>query len=139
MRSYEKKGPFNKICETCGRPFAAQQPNAKYCGEDCRPQYKKPFPGLNTGQVGAIGELRVCTDLLARGFEVFRSVSPACSCDLIALKNGAMLRIEVRTACKTRDNKVQFPGDINDKGKQDHFAAVLPDQIIYLPNLEEKA
>ena len=33
---------------------------------------------------GAIAELRVATDLLARGYHVFRSVSPASPCDLIA-------------------------------------------------------
>jgi len=47
---------------------------------------------------GAIGELRVCADLMERGFEVFRALSQARhSCDIVALRNGLMLRIEVRT------------------------------------------
>ena len=48
--------------------------------------------------VGAIGELRVCADLLERGYEVFRALDQARhSCDLIALKGNLILRIEVRS------------------------------------------
>jgi hypothetical protein len=50
-----------------------------------------------TGTVGAVAELLVAADLLKRGYEVFRAVSQACSCDLAVLKNGALLRVEVRT------------------------------------------
>lgn len=39
-------------------------------------------------------------DLLSRGYEVFRSVSQACSCDLIAMKNRRLLRVEVRMAAR---------------------------------------
>jgi hypothetical protein len=47
---------------------------------------------------GAMGELVIVTDLLSRGFEVFRSMSHSSSCDLIALWRGAFYRIEVKVA-----------------------------------------
>jgi len=34
--------------------------------------------------------------LLRQGYEVFRSVSPHCSCDLLAYKAGKTVRVEVR-------------------------------------------
>lgn len=37
-------------------------------------------------------------DLLAAGYEVFKSVSPACCCDLAILKDGKLFRVEVTTA-----------------------------------------
>ena len=40
------------------------------------------------GTTGAIAELVVATDLLGRGYEVFRALSPSCSGDLAVLKNG---------------------------------------------------
>ena len=46
---------------------------------------------------GAISELTVSANLMARGYEVFRALSPSASCDLIALKDGEVLRVEVRT------------------------------------------
>jgi len=53
---------------------------------------------LSVGNKGAISELLVCVDLTKKGFEVFRAVSPACSCDLVARKGDKIFTIEVRTA-----------------------------------------
>ena len=61
-----------------------------------RPNAKSAVSGRS--DVGATSELLVCADLLGRGFEVFRAVSPSTSCDLIALKHGRCVRIQVRTA-----------------------------------------
>lgn len=69
---------------------------------DSRPFATRPArdakPMLSTGVSGACGELAVSVDLLRRGYEVFRAVSPACSCDLVALKDGKSYRVEVRTS-----------------------------------------
>jgi hypothetical protein len=94
------------------------------------------YPGLNTGQVGAIGELRTSADLLAKGYHVFRAVSPTCPCDLIALKGGKCLRLQVRTARKLKSGKLTYPTGQKDAGRQDYYAAVLPDRIEYFPPLE---
>lgn len=55
------------------------------------------YPGLPTGTVGAINELRVSVDLMARGYAVFRALSPSCPCDLAILKDDNLIRVEVKT------------------------------------------
>ena len=79
--------------------------------------------------------MRTSVDLLAKGYEVFISLSPDGSCDLIALKNGKCLRIEVRTSHYASDGQVYLHVSPRDKGRQDHYAAVLPDKILYFPDL----
>ena len=70
---------------------------------------------------------------MKKGYEVFRACSPSSSCDLAILKNGKLLKIEVRTGQKVRKaimyNKENIHADIT--------AVVLynPDEIIYLPKL----
>lgn len=45
---------------------------------------------------GPQGELFVCIDLMNRGFEVFRAVGNFESFDLVAHKDGRLLRIQVK-------------------------------------------
>lgn len=97
---------------------------------------KVTYPGLNNSSIGAVGELKVCADLLIKGYEVFRAMSPSSSCDILALKNGRILRIEVRTARKIKTGEIQFPGTLKDVGRSDHFAAVGRNEIHYFPPLE---
>jgi hypothetical protein len=117
---------------------------SKFCGRICRNAYRREktgltsaYPGLPTGTVGAINELRACVDLMEKGYEVFRAVSSACSCDLAVLKDGQLLRIEVLTAYRiTATGKLL--GSHNSKkdfGRQDHFAFMLPNEIVYEPPL----
>ena len=55
-----------------------------------------PESEINTRQIGFISEMRVAIDLSLKGFEVFNALYNA-SCDIIAMKNGKLLRIEVKT------------------------------------------
>lgn len=57
---------------------------------------------VGTGATGARSELLVCADLIRLGYEVFRAVSPQCSCDLMILRKGIPERVEVRTGRRTR-------------------------------------
>ena len=66
----------------------------------------------NSGTTGAINELYVASDLMSRGFSVFRSMSPSCTCDLITMLNdGSLKRVEVKTGhitgSKTGEIKVR--------------------------------
>jgi Holliday junction resolvase-like predicted endonuclease len=54
---------------------------------------------------GAVSELLVSADLMARGFEVFRAVSHAASCDLIAMRDGETIRVEVKSADQTETGR----------------------------------
>lgn len=134
---------ISKHCKTCGKPFDGDG-RTVYCGEGCRKEnverrYRKlnPRSTLPSSTVGAIGELLVCTDLLRRGYEVFRSVSPNCSCDLAVLKNGTLLRIEVRTGHRAANGKIYWPIKKSDQEKSDHFAVVTDGEIEYHPDLSD--
>jgi hypothetical protein len=56
----------------------------------------KPTPPDKRSDVGAACELIVAADLLRRGFAVYRNVSQAGITDLVALKNGRVLRVQVK-------------------------------------------
>jgi hypothetical protein len=74
-----------------------------------QPCPRKPYEGeLSPGSKGSLAELVVCADLLDKGFAVFRSVSPNCFCDLIAIKGSEERRIEVRTGAYTPNGLVTF-------------------------------
>jgi hypothetical protein len=97
---------------------------------------------LPTGTVGAIAELAVAVDLMDRGYEVFRALSPSCSCDLAVLMNGTLIRIEVRSGyLRNASTKLLFSKPARDDGRFDIYAVVLhsdPRNIIYLdPDSEE--
>lgn len=83
---------------------------------------------ISPNNIGAICELQACSDLLMRGFSVFRSVTPNSKCDLVAIHNSKCYRVEVRAAKKF---KCVVHGDY------DVLAAVNPDgSIQYTPNID---
>lgn len=92
------------------------------------------FPGTSTSTVGTIGELEVAVDLLKHGFEVFRSVSPSCSCDLAILKDHCLLKIEVTTGYFRNTGTVKHGR--KDQTKFDVLAVCTPKGIIYKPELD---
>lgn len=56
---------------------------------------------IDCGKEGAIGEMLVTVDLMRKGFDVFRAISPSCPCDLIALRGIQMVRVEVTKGRRT--------------------------------------
>lgn len=95
-----------------------------------KPEYRAP------STTGAISELRVCADLLIKGYEVFRAVSPDASCDLIVMKRGVITRVQVRTTYRhPATNKLYACTNPADVGRQDMFAWVTPEDIVYDPFL----
>jgi hypothetical protein len=85
---------------------------------------------------GASSELIVSVDLLSKSYEVFRSVSPAASCDLIALKNGQTFRVEVKTGTAQGTRHRVYPKPPTDNF--DILAIVFPgaySSISYTPSL----
>ena len=142
MNYHEKKRTdykrrFQKECKTCKKGFLGVH-NQLYCSLECDRHYQEKvplYPGLSPSSTGALGELRVSIDLMRRGYEVFRALSPSSPCDLIAMKDGKVLRIEVRTARRDGKGNPYFPRKIRDQGRQDHFALALQDEIVYTPEL----
>lgn len=130
------------ICPGCNRAFAQRRKNRQFCAKKCARRFAERVDKQNrlilpvsvpTGTLGAISELMVATDLLSRGFEVFRALSPCASCDLIAqLPGKPPVRIEVKTGWRDRNGKVcscpTFPE------RFDMLAIVLAQEIVYQPN-----
>lgn len=127
-------------CEGCGNVLVLTKHawNKKFCSTDCyklKVGAKSPFNGISTGTVGAIAELVVSADLMKRGYEVYRALSQSSSCDLLALKNGILTKIEVKTGYTNgATGSLSFP-----KGKMraDIFAVVdhRNGTITYIPEI----
>ncbi len=132
-------------CRTCGRDITPKKlrHGALFCSKLCRGRAKPE--GYSTGTLpklkvapstrGAISELIVAADLMARGFHVFRALSPSCPCDLAVIKDGTLVRIEVRTGDVTKAGTVFYSTKPSDIGRHDVMAVVLNDRIIYKPEL----
>src|SRR3990167_1478519 len=110
-----KRPQASYICQKCGSTFARRTGKTKFCSLQCRLQvehdsYRKrnPKAKTNTHTTGAVGELAVAIDLLKKGFHIFRALSPACPCDLIALKEGTSIRIEVTTGHYSPKKRIIF-------------------------------
>lgn len=93
-------------CCYCKLPFQPRRDDQKYCGKGCREAaYNESLQvrsqlrerGISPGTVGAIAEMLVCADLLRRGYDVFRAVSPNSPADLVVLYEHKLYSIEVRT------------------------------------------
>jgi PD-(D/E)XK endonuclease len=127
-------------CKHCYQPMSsACSKSKKYCSTRCKRAFKDKLnpvvslSDLSTGTTGAIGELIASTDLLRKGYEVFRAISPSCSCDLIAVRGTKSLRIEVRTGAHSEKGTIQFN---KSNFRADHFAIVVGNQVTYQPELK---
>lgn len=132
------------ICDSAIPRTREKYPATKYCSEECskvaqtrRYRELNPEPNLERNTRGAISEHRVIVDLLSRGFEVFKAVSGASSCDLAILQNGNLYRVEVKTG---HYGKIGVPYTASPKKlkkiKADILATVLYDKILYSPSFD---
>ena len=135
---YIKKKRIKKQCKGCKKEFITTRPRKIYCSNQCRKDYYNQFNDLlinipnNTR--GAINELIVSIDLMKRGYEVFRALSPACSCDLVGFKNKKLFRVEV-TSGRIVNGKAF--GAIHNPSNYDIFAVVTNNKEIYYTGLSE--
>lgn len=130
-------------CKNCKKPLSDHKKmhNAKYCSEKCRNEMNYNYKPINSrtsrSNIGAASELDVAADLLRRGYNCFRSISPNSPFDLIAYDAGELVKIEVKTGRKSdvTDN-VAYPRPKHDD--YDVLAIVMPDsnEIIYEPELD---
>ena len=134
-------------CAVCETELSTEQQrrHCKYCSAVCRSAQAKmirtetnPTRNELIGKVprGTISELLVSVDLMEQGYEVFRALSAACSCDLVAiLGQNPPQRIEVKTGSYSSGGCIMFGMKAEGIGKYDILALVMPDQIIYKPPL----
>lgn len=139
MENYIGRGKNTLICEICGNDFRAIQAGAKTCSSECRLKRNRKMTGriasnsnIPTGTVGAITEIEICADLMRKGYAIFRAMSPACFCDVIAIKDNKIFRLECRTGYYNQNNSPAFASTIH--GEIDYFAVYIPShkECIYL-------
>jgi hypothetical protein len=79
--------------------------------------------------MGAASELRAAAHLLAQGYDVYRSVADHATFDMIAHRNGELIRVEVKTVSKPKaeHNLPPFGWPVNDDW--DLLLIVAPDVV----------
>lgn len=96
-------------------------------------------PPLVASTRGAANELVVAVDLMRRGYDVYRAVSPALACDLVVMRGALAMRVEVRST--SRDvrgtGRVKIPILPRDKGRFDVAALVEPNGTIHYRGLPD--
>ena len=129
------------VCEECQKEFRARNKTQLFCSAKCSYINDRNNRGvynlhLSTNAMGAFVELLVCQDLMVRGYEVFRCVSPSASFDLVAYKKSTKetLRIEVRTGMKNKSGSYY----VNSKGDYDMLAGYMKNtnELIYFKNTQ---
>lgn len=106
---------------------------------------RRPKARLITGGVpqeishavaGAISELLVAADLMARGWQVFRPLTAATGHDIIAVRKDTILTIEVRSAHANNSGRLIY----NKKAdcKSAHYGLVVTGRpVAYEPDLPD--
>jgi hypothetical protein len=91
---------------------------------------------VSTHNLGAVSELFVAGDLLARGWSVYRAMSAHCVCDLVACDGDHTYKIEVRSANRAASGAWTYNAKPRVDESYDVFALVLPDGTIrYKPDV----
>lgn len=119
-------------CKYCNAEVTTALSYQVYCSTNCskaghRTGVASSCPKtIAASTVGVIAELLVTADLMAKGYEVLRALSPAASCDLlILLPDKKPSRSEVRTGYRLPSGNIIPQPSGKDAGRQDVFAWVL--------------
>lgn len=134
-------------CVNCNVTFQHYLENQKTCSKKCRKEYYLPsiknYKDIPSSTTGSISELIAAIDLMRKGYSVFRALSSACYCDLIAIetKEKKKLEIEVRTGYKSKEGKISFPKKLSqyDNGNITAYAVVERNEgCVYYFNTDGK-
>jgi len=106
-------------CVNCGGELTDKRVNGKYkvCYADCNREYTRKkykehnlvLDGVTSGTTGTISELAVGIDLLSKGYDVFKSLSPNASFDIAIFRDKKFLRVEIKTGYYTILGRKIFP------------------------------
>lgn len=111
--------------------------HAKYCGKACyrnhaNANFRPGEPKITTpATTGAISELVAASDLMRKGYHVFRAMSPSCPCDLIAFDKNGIKKVEVRTGRLLASNKLFCAFSLDVIEKADTLAIVIDNEVKY--------
>ena len=121
--------------------FNSRLPQTKTCSDEChRKRISRRYgrysdKSVSSGTAGAISEIVVSASLLKDGWDVYRAVSPSSKCDLVAIKDGIIRRVEVKTGYRYVEmGRILTPS--SDHNEYDVLAAYirLEDRIFYRDN-----
>lgn len=139
MQPHDTTGVF--VCEHCGENYTKQTKRQRFCTPKCSSAYGFEVyvpaygDGLTVQTKGAISELRVAVDLLARGFHVYRSMSSTAPWDLVvAIPSGKLVRIEVKSSAVNKNGSVSA---YTEKNVYDVVCYATRDSLVYIPPLED--
>lgn len=123
-------------CIVCNKKLKRQQ--KKHCSNLCRrtrinKRYDIGQNGkISTASIGAGAELAVGSDLINKGYYVFRNLSPNGPCDLIIMKDGVLKKIEVKTGRIHTNGQLTFGySKLRDGGNFDILAVWTDHNIFY--------
>lgn len=140
-------------CDYCRQkfePFRTYSKRHIYCGKECskKAHQQKQVQrrrqcnlqarlGLSGGAIGQINEAVVAIDLVKRGWQVYTAFEPTHPFDILAIKNGVQLKIEVKTETVLPSGHKYVAMKKNQHEKHDILAKVqsLGEQISYVPEL----
>ena len=117
------------ICPCCKKSFYKKVANQKVCSKECSNKYwgRTSTIGIATSSVGAISEMMICSEMLKRGYSVFRTISNASFCDVVAIKASEILLIEVRTGYRQMGGADSFPKNLHNKiATPTHYGVYFP-------------
>ena len=121
IRGYIIEVMYQIQCAACNKKFEHRQNHTKTCSKECRNKIyygdtrSSLGKGIPSGTVGAMTEMKVAIDLMEKGYAVFRALSPACFCDLIATKDDMIFKIEARTGYITGSKRYLFTKSKRDR------------------------
>lgn len=79
---------------------------------------------------GTVAELLVAGELMRKGYDVYRALSPHAPCDLVATMGEVTMRVEVRTVTERADGTLGVA--IRPVDQCDMYAFVCGDRIEFL-------
>ena len=133
---------MDKICTHCGKSYKSSPTRGgvqKYCSKKCQLAFvygNGVLPNkIPPGTVGALSELIASADLMRKGFEVYRALSPASSCDVLAIKGKKVFTFEVRTGYKSTDGKRITVNRTNQRAENLIIVIRGTNEIVYEPEI----
>ena len=124
-------------CEHCSKDIPeTKNSGARFCSKRCSSsKYQSGYTPLAPKSfLGAVNELIVCADLLAKQYHVFRNVSQHGPCDIIILKDDKCFRVEVKSG-RMLPTGLLCHSPVSKTEKHDILAVVLNGKPVYLNDL----
>ena len=132
-------------CPRCGDWFNARAPHQKFCSVSCKGEadvekLRAKLPAspddLSPSVRGSVSELVAGAYLMNKGWEVFRAFSPDASCDLIAMKGGVILRVQVKSAVLDSSGEIYRIKYSKELGRYDLLVRVAKEGKILIEDNE---